>query len=538
MNDGDRVVILGAGPGGLAAAMLLASQGLKVTVLEKHDRVGGRTSTITTPEGFSFDLGPTFFLYPAILEEIFRACGRELRDEVELVRLDPQYHLVFEGGGGLKCTPDVTAMQAQIGKISPADAARFSEFLADNREKFEAFKPILQRPFNGWGDAASMEMIKLLPLVRPWRSVDGDLKRFFGDARTRLAFSFQSKYLGMSPFSCPSLFTILSYLEYDYGVYHPIGGCGAVSRAMARVAEDMGVEIRLGDPAEQVIVERGEAVGVRSRSGVHRCDRLMINADFARAMKDLVPEHARKKYTDRKLARKKYSCSTFMMYLGLDGSPPEDLHHHTIFLSDRYEQNLREIEREHVLSDNPSFYVQHAGYTDPTMAPKGTTALYVLAPVTHQTGNVRWDEATIAGFRQTVLSQMEKLGIEDVERRLRFEKVLTPRGWELDHAIYKGATFNLAHNLTQMLHLRPRNRFESIGRTYLLGGGTHPGSGLPVIYEGARISSQLLLEDMGRAPTWDATMPAAGGELAELGMSSGKRRGGAEVKSRGELIGA
>ena len=524
-----RVVIIGAGPGGLAAAMLLAAQGVRVTVLEKHDRVGGRTSTVTTPEGFRFDLGPTFFLYPAILEQIFEACGRDLHREVELVRLDPQYHLVFENGGDLHCTPDVEAMQRQIASISERDAARFPDFLADNRRKFEAFKPILQRPFNGWSDAASLEMIKLLPLVRPWKRVDGDLKRFFADARTRLAFSFQSKYLGMSPFSCPSLFTILSYLEYDYGVYHPIGGCGAVSRAMARVAEEMGVEIRLGDPVEQVIVERGRAVGVRSASGVRRCDALMINADFAQAMKNLVPEHARRKYTDAKLEKKKYSCSTFMMYLGLDGGVPEDLHHHTIFLSSDYEQNLREIEKDHALSPNPSFYVQHAGYTDPTMAPKGTTALYVLAPVTHRTGNVTWDDQTIAGFRRTVLDQMAKLGIEDVERRLKFEKILTPRGWELDHAIYKGATFNLAHSLTQMLHLRPRNRFESLGGTYLLGGGTHPGSGLPVIYEGARISTRLLLEDLGIAPDWDAKMPAAGGELADLQAADGRPAGPSQL---------
>lgn len=516
----DRVVILGAGPGGLAAAMLLAAQGLRVTVLEKQGRVGGRTSTVETPEGFRFDLGPTFFLYPAILEQVFEACGRDLHREVELIRLDPQYRLIFEGAGDMHCTPDVDAMQREIAGLSEQDGRRFAAFLADNRRKFEAFKPILQRPFNGWRDAASMEMMKLLPLVRPWKSVDGDLKRFFSDERIRLAFSFQSKYLGMSPFTCPSLFTILSYLEYDYGVYHPVGGCGAVSRAMARVAEDLGAEIRLEDPVEQVIVERGKAVGVRSRSGVHRCDRLMINADFAQAMKDLVPEHARRKYTDRKLAKKKYSCSTFMMYLGLDGGVPEDLHHHNIFLSDQYTQNLREIEKDHVLSENPSFYVQHAGYSDPTMAPKGTTALYVLAPVTHQTDNVTWDEATIASFRSTVLRQLEKIGIEDVDRRLRFEKILTPRGWELDHAIYKGATFNLAHSLTQMLHLRPRNRFESLGNTYLLGGGTHPGSGLPVIYEGARISSELLLRDMGHTPHWDSSMPAQGGELADLSQAN------------------
>lgn len=499
------VLIVGAGPGGLASAMLLASQGLNVTILESRDRVGGRTSTITTDEGYRFDLGPTFFLYPEILEQIFSTAGYDLHQEVEMVRLDPQYHLKFEGDGDLLCSPNVAAMQKQVAQFSQHDADRFPDFLRDNRKKFEAFKPILQRGFDSWKDVVSIDLLKMLPLVRPWASVDKDLRRYFDDPRIRLAFSFQSKYLGMSPFSCPSLFTILSYLEYDYGIYHPMGGCGAVSQAMARCAQSMGVDIRLNEAVEEVLIENGQAAGVRTSQDTYKADRLVINADFANAMSTMIPNSQRRKYKDAKLEKKKYSCSTFMMYLGIEGDVPDDLHHHTIFLANNYEQNLRDIEKDHVLSQNPSVYVQHAGATDASMAPEGHTSLYVLAPVTHQHGNVQWNDSTVASFRQTVLNQLGKFGLGDLESRIRYEKVVTPRTWQADYAIYKGATFNLAHNLTQMLHLRPHNRFEEIGNTYLVGGGTHPGSGLPVIYESARISTQMLLKDMGYDVDWHRT---------------------------------
>ena len=229
MSGTKRVVIIGAGPGGLASAMLLAGAGYDVTVLERQSRVGGRTTTIGE-NGFRFDLGPTFFLYPRVLESIFAAVGRDLHDEVPMVRLDPQYHLVFGSGGDLKATPDVARMEQAIAALSPGDASQLQRFMADNRVKMNEFRRILESPFLGWRDLLSPQLLKVLPLLRPWLSLDGELRRYFEDPRIRLAMTFQSKYLGMSPFNCPSLFSILSFLEYEYGVFHPLGGCGAVSR--------------------------------------------------------------------------------------------------------------------------------------------------------------------------------------------------------------------------------------------------------------------------------------------------------------------
>ena len=494
-----QVLVIGAGPGGLAAAMMLARGGVDVHVIERLPRVGGRCSAIEA-EGFRFDLGPTFFLYPRVLERIFKSVGHDLRAEVPMVRLDPQYRLTFGSGGMLDCSPDVARMEAQLARIDPADARNFRRYLAENRAKLTTFQPVLERPFLGWRDVLSWDLLKMLPVLRPWKSVDSELGRYFADPRIRLAFTFQSKYLGMSPFNCPSLFSILSFLEYEFGVWHPIRGCSAVSEKMAAVAAEQGVRFSLGEEVTEILFEGRKAVGVRTDAGEYPADAIVVNADFARAMTRLVPDRLRHRWTDRRIEKKKFSCSTFMMYLGIDGRY-DDLPHHTIYTAEDYCANLADIETRHRLTPDTSFYVQNASITDPTLAPQGMSTLYVLAPVTHRHPNVDW-AAEAPRFRARLLRQLGKVGLKDVEKRIRFEKVITPADWENGYEVYRGATFNLAHSLTQMLHFRPRNRFEDLDGVYLVGGGTHPGSGLPVIYESARITSRLLLGDLGRDVAW------------------------------------
>lgn len=507
--SGRKVAIVGAGPGGLATALLLAQAGLHVTLFERDGAVGGRTRTVEVPGGYRFDLGPTFFLYPQILADIFEACGERLEDHVTLERLDPQYHLVFEGEGGatseLRATGDIDRLETEIARIAPDDARNVRAFFAENRRKLRFFRPVLGQPFHRLLSMVHPKMLAALPFLHPGRSVDGDLRRHFADPRVRLAFSFQSKYLGMSPFRCPSLFTILSFLEYEHGVYHPVGGCGAVSEAMAGLARRMGVDIRLNAPVERILFEGPRACGLVSGGEAFKADAVVVNGDFAHAMRALVPEAWRPRWRDAKIAQARLSCSTFMMYLGIDGPMPAELGHHTILLSRDYARNLADIS-EGRLPEEPSVYVQHAGFTDGGMAPPGQTALYVLVPVPNLKSGIDWPSVS-AGFRRLVLDRLRLIGLGDDEARIRYERVVHPGDWRDEFAIYEGATFNLAHDLRQMLWFRPHNRFGP--GLYLVGGGTHPGSGLPVIYEGARISARLLIEELAgaRAPELLANLP-------------------------------
>ncbi len=503
-----KVVVVGAGPGGLGAAMQLAHAGCDVTVLERRDRVGGRTSAIEIDE-FRFDCGPTFFLYPRVLSEIFCSVGRDLMHDVPMTRLDPQYRLTFGAGGRLDCTPDLDAMDRQIAQFAPQDVGALRRYMDANRVKLEKFRPILESPFNSIFALMRPSLMSAAKHLHPFRSLGTELQRYFTDPRLVIAFAFQAKYLGMSPFQCPSLFSILSFLEYEHGVWHPTGGCNRVSERMAEIAESMGVKFRLGEAVKSVKMSGRKLKALETERQSYEADAFVVNADFANWITRTVPNAKRKRWSDESIAKKKFSCSTFMLYLGIEGIY-NDLPHHNIHISEDYEQNLVEIERTHTLSKDPSFYVQNASVTDPSLAPDGHSALYVLVPVTHQHPNVDWSTESDK-FRDLTLAKLASIGLTDIRDRIRVEHRITPDDWENRYAIYKGATFNLAHNLGQMLHRRPRNRFEEIDGLYLVGGGTHPGSGLPVIYESSRITSRLLLRDLGIGTSFIDDVPRGQG---------------------------
>ena len=506
--------------------MLLSQAGADVTVFERHDKVGGRSGTVeaSTQQGrFHFDIGPTFFLYPRVLADIFASCGRNLDDAVELIRLDTHYDVIFEGQGRITASSDIPRLQRSVAELCPEDAANIPAFLADSRAKLAAFRPVLESPFNSAADLLKPDVLKSLRLLRPFTSVDGDLKRWFKDPRVRLGFSFQSKYLGMSPYRCPSLFTILAFMEYEFGIFHPRGGHGAVMRAMADAARQMGAKFRLGEPVREILFEGRRAVGVRTDAGTTQADAVVVNADFLNAMTTLVPNAKRKRWNDKRIAKAKLSCSTFMLYLGIEGRL-ENLAHHTIYLSEDYQRTLQDVEEGVVPPGEPCFYLQNACITDPALAPPNHSTLYVLVPVGHEReGGIDWSEAA-PRYRRLVLDRLARAGVPDIEKRIVFEKMMTPSDWDTDHGVHRGAVFNLAHSLTQMLQFRPHNRYEDLDGVYLVGGGTHPGSGLPVIFEGARISAKLLADDLGLKPVsttmeWTGTPGAPRQSVLEGGLA-------------------
>ena len=303
----------------------------------------------------------------------------------------------------------------------------------------------------------------------------------------------------MSPFHAPSLFTILAFLEYEHGIFHAKGGLGSITARMAEIAEEMGVKIHLNTPVKSLIYEGKTVTGVRIEGKEMLADKVVVNADFAHAMTTLVPDEKRKKWSNKKLEKKGYSCSTFMLYLGVDKKYTHP--HHQIYASTSYEENLRDITNHKLTWDDPSVYVQNASITDDSLAPEGHSTIYVLVPVPNQHESIVWDDIK-ADFRDTIVKQLAKLGYDDIADHIVSETVITPDDWGASD-IYRGAVFNLTHDLKQMLWRRPHNRFEEANNLYIVGGGTHPGSGLPTIFESARISSKLVLADLGMRPDWN-----------------------------------
>ncbi len=493
-----NAVIVGAGPGGLAAAMLLGAKGYEVDVYEKQEVPGGRSGRIKLG-AYTFDRGATFVMMPQLLEELFEQAGRSVHDYVELHKLDPLYGLYFDRGRTvLMPSSDNEETAKRIQALFPGEEAGFYRFMTDESVKYEHVEPLLRRPFGGFGDYMKSDAIKALPHLKVTDTVYGQLSRYFNDERLKYAFTFQSKYLGMSAWNCPGTFTILSYMEHRYGLVHPKGGIAALWDAMVKVAEEHGVRFHMGSPIERILTQKGRAAGVRLKGGETReADHVVIGADFASAMNGLFEPGVLKKYTPKKLEAKKYSCSTAMLYLGIDGEV--DLPHHSIHFADDYEKNVKEITESLTLSEDPSIYVHNPSKLDPTLAPEGKSSLYVLLPVPNLKGDTDWIGQR-EELKEQMLQRLEQIEqLKDIRGRIEEEAFFTPQDWQDSLDVYQGATFNLSHNLGQMMALRPHNQFEEVERVWLVGGGTHPGSGLPTIFESARISVDLIEKADGKA---------------------------------------
>lgn len=494
-----RVGIIGAGPGGLAAAVLLARRGFDVTVFERDSRVGGRNGRIRA-DGYTFDIGPTFFTMPFLLDEIFQECGRRLDDYIDLKAVEPHYRLVFTDGKEFRPGKDADGVRDSIRAINPADADGFDRYMEYNRRKLAAVLPSLKVPHEHVYQILRPALFKTLPFLNVAGSAWGEASRFFSDERIRLAFTFESRYFGMSPFQTPSLFTILPYSEYRWGVHHPVGGCHRLSMALEQLARDMGARIHLDADVTQIETEGRRARILHTADDrVHKFDEIVMNADFAWGMRNLVPDAARRHYTDEKLARKKYSGSAFVMHLGLD-KRYEHLLHHNIFISDDYRKSLRGNEPGERLSEDPSIYVQNASATDPTLAPEGHSTLRVSVSVPNLKTGIDWSKERDR-YRRLVLDKLaERAGLADLEKHIRFEQIITPADWESRMRVGYGAIFSLEHTWRQIYALRPHNRFEEFENMWLVGGGTQPGSGLPFIYASARITADGIAKKYSGRP--------------------------------------
>ncbi len=492
MTKDKRVVIVGAGPGGLTAGMILARRGFDVTIVEKRDRVGGRNAELKVGD-FSFDTGPTFLHQKFTLDEVFLEAGRKAEDYLDFVLLDPMTRLTWDGVS-LETTCDIERMAADIGRSFPGDDEGYRRFMADHAVKMRTIYPCLQRPYHELKSYLSTALVKAFPYVATAKSVVDVLDRYFIDDRLKLAFTFQAKYLGMSPWRCPALFSILSYTEYKFGIYHVQGGLCKISDAMAKVFVEHGGKLRLGTGVAEVMFNGGEVKGVRLDDGeVLECDDAVMNADYAHAVTSLLNGRSRSKAD---LEKKKFSCSTFMLYLGLDTIYRDEPHHHIIFADD-YRKNVEDIKGERHVSEDMSVYVRNSSITDPSVAPAGKSGLYVLVPTINTRHGYDWTRHK-QEYRDKILDRIErKTGMKDLRSHIVEERILTPDDWRDGLDVFMGATFNLAHTLDQMLYLRPHNRLQGYDNLYLVGGGTHPGSGLPTIYESGRLSSNLLCDRHG-----------------------------------------
>jgi phytoene desaturase len=496
-----KIVVVGAGPGGLVSAMRLAAAGHQVELYEANDRVGGRMAGFENGE-YHFDSGPTILQVPDIYEQLYRDCGLRMSDYISFLRVDPNTRLRFWDGTHLDLTSDLTAFKQQLATFGAEMPAAFDRWYIEHiRKNVIGYEPYLGTPVRPiLGYLNPREIAAALPF-RPWESLYQHFDSFFHDERLAYGLGYQAKYLGMHPTECSSVFSLVTWLEFAYGIWHPKGGFRALAQAFARAAEDLGVRIHLNTPVRQVVVEGKRTTGIELADGQKiAADAVVLNADFAHAVRNLLPEHARGPYTDAKLSKMQFSCSTFMLYLGVNRRW-DDLPHHQLYLSDHIRRREKSFTNDMILDEtDPPFYVCNPTILDSSNAPAGHSTLFVLVPIPNTSHGVDWATKQ-KPFRDLIISRLHLLGYEGVEQHIISEACYTAETWRDDYRVYQGAVFNLTHGWTQLGPLRPHIRSTAVNGLYFIGGAVHPGSGLLTILEACRSASYFIGQDFPTSST-------------------------------------
>ena len=488
-----HVVIVGAGVGGLSAAAHLARQGMRVTVLEKNKQPGGRLDRIER-DGHRFDTGPTLLVMPRLYEAELAALGNDMHELLDLVRVDPTYHLVFDDGSKLALTADPRAMEEQLEAIEPGSFEGLRRYLAEGRRHYDlGVERLVNRDFRKATDFFSLSNLPLLAQVKPLVPHYGHMAEFFDSPRLKAAFTFQDVYMGLSPFEAPATLSMMPYSELAHGVWFPKGGMYEIVRALVEVAEGDGATIECRAPVARIDVGDRAARGVVLENGRYiEADAVIANADLPYVYQHLLPASRE----GRRLAGKHYSCSVVSFFWGGDKQYP-DLPPHTLFLADDYRANFDSIVDDLELPANPSLYVHAPCRLDPSMAPAGHDTIIGIAPVGHLASDGSQDWRSIRDrARDALLRKLALVGAADLGDHIKFETSLNPLSWRKRYNLVNGSTHGLCHNLRQLAYLRPRNRHARYRNLYFVGASTHPGTGIPTTMVCGRHAATRLLDEL------------------------------------------
>lgn len=495
-------VVVGAGVGGLSAALHLARRGVRVTVVEKNGGPGGRVGQFER-DGHVFSTGPTLLVMPLLYEGELARLGIDMEAALAPQRVDPTYDVVFDDGARLAMTSDLTRMRTQLEAMEPGSFAGFLAYVDEGRRHYHlGMSGLVERDFrHAWQfftPANAVLGLRVKALLRHYRH----MSRFFSTERLKAAFTYQDVYMGLSPFSAPSTFSLTPYSELTHGVWYPTGGMYRIAEVLAQAAEDAGVQLRYRAPVRRIEVAGDRASGVELEGGERiEADVVVANADLPYVYRRLLPDRR----PVERLARRAYSGSTISFFWGTDKPYPE-LAPHTLFLADAYRDNFDAIERNEPLPDLPSVYVHAPTRVDPATAPAGRDTLIAVVP----TGHMRYDgddparlaaeeaawEVELGRSRRAVLERLAGIGLTDVADHITVEATATPPTWRVHHNLERGATHGLAHTLTQLAYMRPHNRHARYRNLYFAGASTHPGTGVPTALVSGRLAAERVVDDL------------------------------------------
>ena len=485
------IIIIGSGFGGLGAATRLLSAGHNVTILEKLDKPGGR-AYVFEKNGFKFDGGPTVITAPFMFDDIWEAAGKKREDYIEFVPCNPFYRIFDHTGKSFDYNNDHEFTLSEIEKWNPADKAGYDKFLGTTKAIFDkGFTELADQPFLNFSD-----MLKVAPdliKLQSYKNVYKYVSQFIKDDFLRMAFSFHPLLVGGNPFDTTSIYAMIHYLEREWGVHYAMGGTGALVNAFVKLITEQGGKIELNTEVEEILVHNGKAKGVRLKNGEKlHADVVISNADVATTYKNLINPASRKKYTDKKIERTKYSMSLFVIYFGTKKRYNDtNLAHHNIILGPRYKGLLDDIFHKKEIADDFSLYLHMPTLTDPSIAPEGHEGFYVLSPVPHLDSGTNWEEFA-PKYRDRIMNFLEENYLPDLQENLVAEHYIDPLYFQNTLNSFKGSAFSVEPILTQSAWFRPHNKSEDVDGLYFVGAGTHPGAGLPGVLSSSIIAQNLI----------------------------------------------
>lgn len=487
-----KIIVIGSGFGGLAAAIRLQAEGMQVTLLEKNAKVGGHAYQLVK-DGYTFDMGPSIITAPDLIQRLFESAGAQMEDYLDLVKLDPFYRIYFHDGSSLDYTDDGEQMKRQMAQFSKKDANNYDRFIAHTRHLYAAVIT------DGLGatafDLSTMlgflpRALRLQALIPAYDFV----KKYFDDPRHRFTFSFHPLFIGGNPFRAPAVYLMIPYLEKTGGVWFCKGGMYSLVRALEDVFKRIGGIVETEAEVERIVVENRHAKGVLVKEQFYEADGVISNADLAHTYGELIQSEHRRKWSDKKLRNTQYSMSAFLLYLGVRKKYPQ-LKHHTLILSERYKGLIDDIFDNKVLPDDFSMYLHIPSQTDPTMAPEGCESMYILIPVPNLESGINW-EKTKKAYADKVLTFLENdFGLTDLKRSIEVLETFTPSDFKKQRNNHLGSAWGVEPKLTQTAYFRPNNRSEDIKNLYFVGANTHPGAGVPGVLLTAETTTKLVVKD-------------------------------------------
>jgi phytoene desaturase len=488
-----KIIIIGAGLGGLSAACRLAKSGFEVTVLEKNETVGGKVNAVYT-DGYKFDTGASLITMKHVFEDLFNFCGRDINDYLEFKQLEPICRYSWSDGTEFDASDNLQKTLDEIGKLSSEDVGNFEKYLADSKQKYEiAERTFLAKSLNELPKLLRPGYLPDLLKISTLQTLDKHNKKYFKSEKLQQLFNRFATYNGSSPYQTPATFALIPFVEFGLGAWYVKGGIFEIPLQLERLAREFGARFECGKEVGQILIENGQTKGVRLKSGeVLESDIVVTNADAIETYRNLIDRNDRKIYTDKKLKKIEPSCGGFVILLGTN-KKFDQLAHHNIFFSDDYKAEFEAIFETKTLPENPTIYICATSRTDDTQAPENCENLFILINAPYTSENVDWQKEHF-DYTDKIITKLEEFGLAGLRDSIEFKHVITPEDFERKYRANKGSIYGVSSNGIFSAFMRVPNMAKDIGGLYFVGGTTHPGGGMPLVLLSGKMACDLILQ--------------------------------------------